>query len=438
LQTDLALAQNEDPEAAPPTNRDASSEPHPIVKDLNLEVQVVYHGLKNPTSMEFLGTDDILVLYKNDGTVRRIINATMMEEPVLDENVANLLERGMLGIAIVKRDSRPPYVFLYYTQSQEDGDDDTHGTPPLGNRLYRYELVGGKLENQQLLLDIPANRGATHNGGKILIGPDNNLYLVVGDVAGHKTRSQNYFNEGSASGTSVIWKITQDGRSAGSILGRDEPISKFYAYGIRNSFGMDFDPLTGKLWNTESGPDHGDEINLVEPGFNSGWEVVSGFPDEQFDPEKELVKCLYCTPRMFPLEYWFNAIFFGIKDGKYSDPEFSWNEVVVPTTIKFLNSDKLGKRYANDIFVGDYLPGNLYHFELNENRDELVLNSSLADKVSDNSDELEPIIFGQGFGSITDIDVGPDGYLYVLTYSKDAVIYRIVPEGTAPPVYYPL
>ena len=51
---------------------------------------------------------------------------------------------------------------------------------------------------------------------------------------------------------------------------------KYYAYGIRNSFGMDFDPVTGNLWDTENGPSYGDEINLVEPGFNSGWQVVQG------------------------------------------------------------------------------------------------------------------------------------------------------------------
>ena len=60
------------------------------------------------------------------------------------------------------------------------------------------------------------------------------------------------------------------------LLAERLPLDKYYAYGIRNSFGMDFDPLTGKLWDTENGPTFGDEINLVEPGFNSGWRKVQG------------------------------------------------------------------------------------------------------------------------------------------------------------------
>ena len=61
-------------------------------------------------------------------------------------------------------------------------------------------------------------------------------------------------------------------------------ISKYYAYGIRNSFGLDFDPITGKLWDTENGPTFGDEINLVEPGFNSGWNKIQGIWKTDFQP----------------------------------------------------------------------------------------------------------------------------------------------------------
>ena len=161
------------------------------VNDPNLELQLVFRGLQNPSNMAFLGQDDILVLEKNDGTVRRIVNGTMLPEPVLDVEVANLVERGMLGIAIAGDQN---YVFLYYTESGSDGSDAEHGAAPFGNRLYRYELVNGKLTNPKLLLDFDASRGASHNGGALTIGPDNNVYLIVGDMAGHKTLTQNYQN----------------------------------------------------------------------------------------------------------------------------------------------------------------------------------------------------------------------------------------------------
>ena len=96
--------------------------------------------------------------------------------------------------------------------------------------------------------------------------------------------------------------------------------------------------------------------------------------------------------------------------------------------IKFLNSDKLGKQYQNTIFVGDVDTGSLYNFKLNPQRTALLLNGELADKVADNPDESNSVIFGKGFGVITDIQISPDdGYMYILNY--DGTIYRIVPSS---------
>jgi glucose/arabinose dehydrogenase len=112
--------------------------------------------------------------------------------------------------------------------------------------------------------------------------------------------------------------------------------------------------------------------------------------------------------------------------GKYSSPEFSWNFTNAPTALKFYSSDKLGKHYENDLFVGDYVKGNIYHFELNEERSELVLTRELQDKVANTQEEVEDIIFGKFFGRITDIEVGPDGYIYIVSIDRGE-IYRIVP-----------
>src|SRR5215469_13100754 len=106
--------------------------------------------------------------------------------------------------------------------------------------------------------------------------------------------------------------------------------------------------------------------------------------------------------------------------------EFIWFQCVAPTALKFLNSTKLGKQYQNDMFVGDYNNGNLYHFKLNQNRTGLVLGNTLADKIANTPEDAKPVIFGTSFdGGITDLQVGPDDYLYVLTFA--GAIYRIVP-----------
>src|SRR5215211_7092063 len=168
--------------------------------------------------MAFLGDNDILVLEKDKGTVQRIVNGKILPEPLLDVNVATQSERGMLGIAVAAANKSPnalTYVFLYYTEAQsKDGEDLSEKKDPLGNRLYRYELVNDKLINPKLLLDLPATPGPAHNGGAVTIGPDNNVYLAIGDVDGHPTHARNQ-DEGHADGTSGILRISQDGDLVG-------------------------------------------------------------------------------------------------------------------------------------------------------------------------------------------------------------------------------
>jgi glucose/arabinose dehydrogenase len=90
-----------------------------------------------------------------------------------------------------------------------------------------------------------------------------------------------------------------------------------------------------------------------------------------------------------------------------------------------LNSEKLGTEYANNAFVGDIGFGNLYRFELNDERTDFKFDTpGLADHVVDNKAEMDSIVFGEGFAGITDIKTGPDGYLYVLSFD-DGTIYRI-------------
>ena len=383
----------------------------PIIKDSNLKAEVVFEGLTSPTSIAFLGPNDILALEKDKGTVQRIVNGKILAEPLLDIKVANEDSRGMLGIAVSKggEEINSTHVFLYFTEAPIDEF-------PIGNRVYKYELVNNKLVNPKVLLNLPAEPGASHNGGAIMIGPDNNIYAIIGDVGGHRNQAQNQESGGEPDGTSGILRITQDGIPlTNTPLGDKVPINLYYSYGLRNSFGFDFDPITGKLWNTENGNDFGDEINLVEAGFNSGWNKVQGI--WTLDGDEDIAEVSSLNPKN-------GLVDFGGK-GKYSSPEFTWHESLGPSAIKFLNSDRLGKQYENDIFVGDIDKGSLYHFDLNKDRTELVLDGPLADKLADTDDENEGIIFGQGFGAITDIEIGPDGYLYVVGFQ--GTIYRIAP-----------
>jgi glucose/arabinose dehydrogenase len=114
-----------------------------------------------------------------------------------------------------------------------------------------------------------------------------------------------------------------------------------------------------------------------------------------------------------------------IPNSNYKDPILSFVDSFGITDIEFLNSDKLGTEYSNNAFVGDLAYGNLYRFQLNVERTDFNLDApGLDDRVVDNDEELDSILFAQGFAGVTDIKTGPDGLLYVLSFD-DGTIYRI-------------
>ena len=389
---------------------------NPRVFDSILKVEEVVGGLKSPTTMAFLENDDFLVLEKDKGTVMHVINGQVLDEPLLDVDVANSVERGMCGIAVFKNGTKT-YVFLYFTEIGGNDGNDRKGLAPIGNRLYRYEFVDNKLVNPKLLMNLPATPGPRHNGGAIEIGPDGNLYIPVGDIDGsfkkefQHTQTQNFGKGKVADGRSGILRITQDGKPVGEgILGDSMPLRLYYAYGIRNSFGLDFDPVTGFLWETENGPQDGDEINLVEAGFNSGWNEIYGFSTSQKASDiNELVT-------------------FGNR-GHYEEPKLVWTHSTGLTSIVFLDSHKLGDEYRNDIFVGSVHNGHIYHFKLNNERSDLALPEALANRYVQTPINIgaEEVVFANGLGGVTDITVGPDGYLYVVSIDQGK-IFRILPK----------
>ena len=388
----------------------------PKLFDSHLKITTVAEGLSTPTTMAFVGPNDILVLEKDTGMVKRIVDGKVLPKPVLDVNVANSVERCLCGIAVSK-DGSTTHVFLYYTEIDGKDGEDKAGKQPIGNRVYRYDLSGDALINPLLLMDLPANPGPRHNSGNIMIGPDKNLYVEIGDVDGSfktsetETKTQNYKNGVDPDGRGGILRITQDGQPTDGILGDTIPLRLYYAYGIRNSFGMDFDPVTGNLWDSENGPGNGDEINLVLPGFNSGWQQVQGLASQETSfSESDLED--------------FNG------KGHYADPKLVWVNTAGPTAVKFLNSAQLGTTYENDMFVGDVHNGRIYHFDLTADRKDLVLPQELSSRVIEkpSSPGVSNIVFGDGFGGVTDLEVGPDGNLYVVSIGLGS-IFQIIPAS---------
>jgi glucose/arabinose dehydrogenase len=416
---------SQQPEASDNNNIPAST-----LDDSDLEVELVTEGLESPTSMAFIGNHGDMLILEKSGEVILFTNENKSKITLLNLTVDDRNERGLLGVAVLNNNiedsyttaspsSIPTFVFFYLTEASKEDRSQV-----LGNRIYRFEWndTDKSLSNGTLILDLPVLPGQNHNGGKLIADSENrHIYAVIGDL-NRKGMLQNFKNGSLPDDTSAILRINPDGSPAqGNPFlnvsrtddGSYSNLSKYYAYGIRNSFGLAIDPETGTLWDTENGPDGFDEINIVRPGFNSGWATVMGpIESSNVTSENELVNFLGSS--------------------SYADPVFSWGRAVGVTDIEFYDSDKLGNDYTNNIFVGDANNGDLYFFEVNEDRSGLQFEEPSLDDdlVASNDRERAAVIFGSGFpSSITDVETGPDGYLYVLTFHPTmGTISRIVPQ----------
>jgi aldose sugar dehydrogenase len=374
--------------------------------DTRIKIEPIYDGLTLPTAIGFIGPNDMLVLSGDEkhhddplektNKVMRIVNGQMLDEPVLDlgNTIRNLT--CMCDIAILQNDNGTSYAFLYIYHAEVTGDE---GITKVVDRLYRYDMTNSKFANPKLLFEIRSSSEAVHDGGKLVIGPDNNIYVTIGDIDGRETKAQNVKNGSLPDGSSGILRFTQDGEPVGGgLLGDTSPLDKYYAYGIRNSFGIDYDPITGNIWITDNGPGCCDELNLVRPGFNGGWNKTMGL--SYFDR----------TFNLTDLESFSDT-------GKYYDPIFEWSDSIGVTDLVFVPSDKLGKEYEGNLFVAEYNSGYLYRFILNQTRTGLLLNGSLSDgSANDNVEGLEAV-FAKIEGGITDLDIGPDGLVYIVSHS---------------------
>jgi len=472
------------------------SQPTMLVR--NLGVRTVVSDLSQPISMAFLGDNDFFVLEKASGNVKRVTNGTV-QATVLDLAVNSASERGLLGIALHPNFPGNPSVYLYWTcsapppsaenpffPSQEECPDvpatgaDTSNVlevPLRGNRVDRFIWNGTVLVWDRNLVklrvfqhdgapdppgqgDAAQNPAGNHDGGVLRFGPDGKLYIIIGDT-GRRGQVQNLPSGPTLTGLGPIMPDDQFGgpfpdenHLTGSVLRLNDdgsvpvdnpffssggPFSMVWAYGIRNSFGMAFDPQSGNLWTQEHGDDTFDELNLVTRGSNGGWIQFMG-------PSSRLAefKAIETSMQFFGLQQlrWpptrlanspaeaFMRLFLP-RGAQYSEPEFSWRFAVAPAAIGFQEGRGLGPQFEGDMFMGasrlTLENGYLFHFNLTGNRQQIAVDSpGLNDRVADNFakfdiTESEEFLIGRNFGIGTDIQTGPNGNLYVVSLSNGEV-----------------
>jgi uncharacterized protein YjbI with pentapeptide repeats/glucose/arabinose dehydrogenase len=375
----------------------------PIIYDNDYKIEKFVTGLKWPTTMTFVG-DDILVLEKDTGKVIRIKdNGVVYNEPVLDVPVNITFESGLLGIASVSN-----HVFLYFTESESGFDKEGFETSK--HIVYQYDWNGKKLTNPTLIKELPAVGYLGLHGGVMTTGLNNEVYFAIGDQF-LETIFQN-IPTGETYETGSIFKI--DTKNNNDV--------ELFAMGVRNSFGLAVDPVTGYLWDTENGAHYFDEINLVTQGFNSGWNSVMGPIDRDNGCTPSPDTCTD-TPQIMPPPF---------ENFVYSDPEFSWYNTVAPTAIAFPDKNS-SRKYLDSMFVGDFNNGIIYKFQLNTDRTGLVFsNPRLSDLVLDDNDEIDEILFARDFYGISDIKFRGD-VMYV-TVLGDGVIYKIYPKEPLSPL----
>jgi glucose/arabinose dehydrogenase len=336
-----------------------------VVPGGELLLQEMITGLNFPVAMAFTPDRRLFVNEKDTGLVRTVDTATWQLQAdfcsVPTSSVFPGTEMGLLGITIDPNFSVNHYVYVYHTVDS-----------PFRNQVVRYTDSSGTCTNPTIILDnLPAS--GIHNGGIIHFGPDQNLYVMVGDAAQPDLAQDLTFLGGK------ILRVKRDGLPADGnpFIDNSNADPRIYTFGHRNSFGFTFHPSNGNLWQTENGPgQEDDEINHILIGGNYGWPTVHGIAN---------------TP-------------------PFIDPIAEFNPSIAPTNIVAINSAHYPASFQNNLLFGDFVTWKLRR---------LILDQATLTHLGQ-----PPIESFSGSEPIIGLALGPDGFIYATSLSA---IHRVVP-----------
>lgn len=364
-------------EAVPAAQTNAPEAPQTAI-----QLTTVAKGLENPWALEFLPDGRMLVTEK-PGRLRVIATDGTLGEPITGvPAVMSKGQGGLLDVALANDFAASGRIFLSYAEPRAKGEN---GTSVASARLV-LTADGGALEDLKVIFrQQPSYNGTLHFGSRIVVTPDDKLFVTVGERSDVKTRveAQNPKNH-----LGKIIYITADGAP-----GADTPAQKgwdplVWSIGHRNVQGAALDPATGKLWTLEHGPQGGDELNQPERGKNYGWPVIT-----------------------YGEEYTGGPVGAGLtaKEG-LEQPVYYWKPSIATSSLLFYTGD-LFPGWKGNILVGALKFMQVQRLVMKEG--EVVQHEVLAQDIGER---------------VRDLKQGPDGAVYLVTDAADGRIVRMAPQ----------
>ncbi len=345
---------------------------------LDFTVARVVQGLTHPWGMAFLPNGDILIT-ERVGRLRVVRKGELEPSPVPGvPKVALGGQAGLLDIALHPHFQKNRLIYLSYAGPGEGG---------MGTEVARARYVEGRLVDLETILVLQQKTlSPRHFGSRLLFGHDGYLYITIGD-RGTKKRAQDLSDlAGKVIRIMDDGQVPQDNPFVGQLAARSE----IYTYGNRNPQGLTLHPLTGQVWQAEHGPRGGDEINLLLPGANYGWPVIT-----------------------YGRSYLGHKIGEGTSKAGMVQPLRYWVPSISPSGMTFYSGNKFPPWYGN-LFLGALTGRALVRLELNGT--EVVHEERLLEDLGER---------------IRDVRQGPDGHLYLLTDASNGALLRLDPIRTS-------
>ena len=324
------------------------------VASAQARLEPVAENLASPTNLAFAPDGRILFTEQQTGRVRAVLNGRLVPRAITRFDVVQGAETGLLGIALHPSFASQPWVYVYLSSASSGR-----------NEIVRFRIDDAASTRETLFQGLPTVNGY-HNGGDLVFGPDGALYVVTGEA-----HQPELAQDPSSVGGKILRLLPEGSIPPDNPFGEGDPV---FALGIRNSFGLCFDPRTGDLWETENGPDRDDEVNRVEPGGNLGWPEELG---RGTDP-------------------------------RFIQPELVFPDIIVPTGCAFSSSGRA-------MYFGDFAGGNLHRGTLTES-------GSIAGER----------VVARAPSGITDVARAPTGDIYVATSDSILRLASTSPQTRSP------